>query len=162
MILRRDGMSLMAIAEKLGVTPSMVSHYISQMLAELREQSTEAAAEARDLDLMRIDESLSDIEMCLKALRVEAKSGEREASQTIARLTDTKCKLLDRRAKMLGVDAPARSEVTGKDGAPLVEEATPQRIRDVMRSRFGGNVCPEIEGDEATSDGADTGDSPGA
>lgn len=152
----------MAIAEKLGVTPSMVSHYISQVLAELRTQSTEAATEARDMDLMRIDESLADVEMCLRALRVDAKDGEREAAATIARLTDTKCKLLDRRAKMLGVDAPAKSEVTGKDGAPLVEEATPQRIRDVMRSRFGGNVCPEIEGDEATSDGADTGDSPGA
>lgn len=127
----------MAIAEKLGVTPSMVSHYISQVLAELRTQSTEAATEARDMDLMRIDESLADVEMCLRALRVDAKDGEREAAATIARLTDTKCKLLDRRAKMLGVDAPAKSEVTGKDGAALSGNLTPAMVRSFVEEEFG-------------------------
>lgn len=162
-LMRRDGMSLQDIGDKLGVTPQMVSGYISQSLKELQSQSLDAISEERTLDLLRIDESLSDVEACIRALRVDAKQGEREASATIARLLDTRCKLIDRRAKLLGTDAPAKSEVTGKDGAPLVEEVTPQRIRDVMRARFGGNVCPEVEEESGSATDSDgSGDPPDA
>jgi predicted transcriptional regulator len=150
--LRVAGWNTYAIAEKLDVTHQTVSEYIETYLDRVKEESKDRISHERELDILRIEESLIDVEACIRALRVDAKQGEREASQTIARLLDTRCKLIDRRAKLLGTDAPAKSEVTGKDGSPLVEEVTPQRIRDVMRARFGGNVCPEVE-EETNGDG---------
>lgn len=146
--LRAKGWSLYEIARKLDVDPSTVWEYIRDYYKALNHEGEEAARTARELDLDRLDRAIKGIEQAIDM-------GDPQAINALVRV-------LDRRAKLLGIDAPARSEVTGKDGAPLVEEATPQRIRDVMRTRFGGNVCPEIESEEGTSDGADTGDSPGA
>jgi predicted transcriptional regulator len=154
--LRRDGWGVYDIADKLGVAPSMVTQYVATYYRELRAEGKGAAEEARDLDLARVDDSLKDVEMCLAALRVDAKQGEREAAQTIARLTDTKCKLLDRRAKLMGTDAPAKSEVTGKDGAPLQGDLTPAMMRSFVEEQFGRvgpkDAAPEAEPTQAPED----------
>lgn len=136
--LRAKGWSLYEIAKKLDVDPSTVWEYIRDYYKALNHEGEEAARTARELDLDRLDRAIKGIEQAIDM-------GDPQAINALVRV-------LDRRAKLLGIDAPARSEVTGRDGAPLVEEATPQRIRDVMRARFGGNVCPEVEeeGESAT------------
>ena len=39
-------------------------------------------------------------------------------------------KIMERRAKLLGLDAPAKQEVTGKDGAPLIPTPIYQIVKE--------------------------------
>lgn len=135
--LRAIGWNTYALAEKFGVTHQTISEDIEIYLERVKSESKDRVATERELDLIRIDDSLRDVEACMAALRVEAKNGEREASQVIARLIDTRCKLLDRRAKLLGTDAPSKSEVTGKDGAALSGNLTPAMVRSFVEEEFG-------------------------
>jgi Ni,Fe-hydrogenase III large subunit len=102
--LRLVGLSYDAIAERLGFANRSGSFRAVQ--AALKKTLQEPADELRTLELERLDSMLLP-------LMAQAKKGNQGAVDRVLRI-------MERRAKLLGLDAPTKQEVTGKDGGPLV------------------------------------------
>lgn len=98
--LRRVGASYQQIGEALGITPSGAYRSVARVLARLRKTSDETAEEIRQQELMRLDEMQF-------ALYPTARRGDTKAIETIL-------KIQARRAKLLGLDAPEKVDVSGK------------------------------------------------
>lgn len=101
--LRKAGASYDQIAEKLGYADG--SNVRRAVMGAIEEITEEPAKEVLKLELSRLD-------AMLLGLYQKAKSGDAAAVDRVIRI-------MDRRAKYLGLDAPEKSELTGKDGAPL-------------------------------------------
>ena len=102
--LRMEGKTFEAIGEELGFA-TKGGAYVS-VKRSLDAITREPAEMLIKLDLERID-VLWEIQY------LRAQSGDVQAMAACM-------KLMERRAKLLGLDAPVRQEVTGKDGADLV------------------------------------------
>ena len=101
--LRIRGATYAQIGEQLKVTTTAAHRYVRDGLAELNKVKLENAEEYRELELAKLD-------------RFEAKlnSGDLDLAAVGMLL-----KISERRCRLLGIDAPAKVEATGKDGAPL-------------------------------------------
>jgi hypothetical protein len=117
--LRRGGGSIRAIAAQLGIGRSQASRDLSHGLNELLKQEVGAHAADRALDLDRLD---SLILSNWKA----AVSGDIQAGQLIL-------KIIERRAHMLGLDAPVRVEA-----AHSFSEESWQNIRGAVMAALAG------------------------
>jgi DNA-binding CsgD family transcriptional regulator len=93
----KSGMSRGAIADRLSVSRDTVTNDIRIVFQEWRVQTTLDANSAMLLDLQRLDE-------WLEALSPKARTGDLDAIAT-------GLKILGRRARMLGYDAPERHEL---------------------------------------------------
>jgi len=102
--LRIEGLSVEQIAQRLGVAHSTVSLDLSHALGDLAEANKGKSAEFVELEVARCDELIR----ALWARRKDPSFAEKIL------------KAIDRKAKLLGIDAPKRSELTGKDGGPLI------------------------------------------
>lgn len=102
--LRQAGMTYAEIGEALGVTEKAAYEYVQRVLA-LTAQNRENADEVRELELGRLDKMQS-------RLWNRVLAGDHNADYLIL-------KIMDRRARMLGLDAPQRTEITGADGGPI-------------------------------------------
>lgn len=106
--LRKGGASYSQIAAEMTKNGHKLSrqrcHIIVQnALKELREKLSVEAADVRTLELERLDAMW----LALYPKRKEP------------RVADSLVRLMDRRAKLLGLDAPKRIEQTGRDGGPI-------------------------------------------
>lgn len=101
--LRKKGKSFRAIASELGVTVGMAFKHYQNALAEARAVSEQEATEHRTLDLERMDAQL-------EALWPAAMAGDTQANGVLLRI-------LERRSKLLGLDAPDKLAPTTPDGA---------------------------------------------
>lgn len=138
--LRLSGLDFDKIAAKVGYTNrSGAWKAVNNLLAERRHESEQEAKELLVVELDRVD-------AMLVAVWDSALKGNLQA-------VDRVIKLLERRAKYLGLDAPARSEVSGPDGGPLqIEDAREQLIAAITKlacehptgdSQEGDTVSPE-------------------
>ena len=93
--LRRQGLTHARIGEKLGISQSHVTELLHEAMTR---QVDEAAEEARKLDLARLDDLMSGIYK--KAVRGDFGA------------IDSVMAIMARRAKLLGYEAPAKSENT--------------------------------------------------
>ncbi len=109
--LRKEGKALRAIAAELGVSHEMVRRYVRDGLADLNRSRLDDATELRALEEARLDG-------LLEGLWSPATTGDEKAAAVALRVCES-------RRKLLGLDAPTKSEITGKDGAPLVEKEPP-------------------------------------
>jgi DNA-binding NarL/FixJ family response regulator len=103
--LRRSGFSIRAIATQLNISVGQAHTDIKEALEALQAQTIEIGASYRELELERIDRMLV-------ALDAQVKKGDTQAVNTSA-------KLIDMRAKLLGLYAPAKQEITGANGGVL-------------------------------------------
>tara|TARA_Y100000401_G_C8301723_1_gene214499 strand:+ start:586 stop:1038 length:453 start_codon:yes stop_codon:yes gene_type:complete len=94
---RRQGMTVSEIAESLDTTHSQVSNALESAYRALHAE--DEATIARQVDLERLDELHS-------AYWAAAKEGDIKAADFIL-------KTMDRRAKMLGIDAPIQTQTDG-------------------------------------------------
>jgi len=94
---RRQGMTVSEIAESLDTTHSQVSNALESAYRALHAE--DEATIARQVDLERLDELHS-------AYWSAAKEGDIKAADFIL-------KTMDRRAKMLGIDAPIQTQTDG-------------------------------------------------
>ena len=115
--LRKQGLTYSAIAEKLGVSKASAVAYVQKALKELAEECKEEAEQVRDLELARLDDLY-----VVAAKRVAA--GSEPA-------IDRCLRIMDRRARYLGLDAAEKVDVSGDiviiDDIPRKSEGAPQK-----------------------------------
>jgi hypothetical protein len=108
--LRVKGLSYRDIAAEMGCSVGWAYKLVSDELAKLQAESAEKAAELRQIELERLDGMLV-------AMREDIDKGD-------ARKIETALKIMERRAKLLGLDAPTKQEVSGPDGGAIpIEDA---------------------------------------
>lgn len=100
--LRRMGYSMGRIAERLGMSKSSVHKTITKAIDSLQKDIEQDAERARAQELDRIDELQS-------YLWLNASKGNTQAVEKII-------KLMERRHKLLGLDAPNKVAATDPDG----------------------------------------------
>lgn len=114
MRLRKAGHSYRAIAARLRVDVATAWDDVQAELTALRGLTVKVAEDVRAIELQRLDDATL-------GLGPKIKKGDPKAVMAMVRVSD-------RRAKLLGLDAPQRREVTGADGAPLVPPADLSRL----------------------------------
>ncbi len=124
--LRKQGLTYSAIAEKLGVSKGSAVAYVQKALKELAEECKEEAEQVRDLEQMRLDglylkslESLVRAEEIATRLASRAPSKQPDikawaAAEGIIHSAVRECLgVQERRAKLLGLDAPEQINHSG-------------------------------------------------
>jgi hypothetical protein len=124
--LRVKGLSIRAIAEKLGVTKSQVHRDIEGVLSVTKSEAAEVAEQARKVALEQIDAGIA-------ALMPKIRRGNVPAVMAFAKLDD-------RRAKLLHLEK-TKVEHTGADGAPL-----PVDERGALIERLTGLIAGAAAG----------------
>lgn len=119
--MRKAGYSYHDIAQRMQVTISTAYGYIQEALLELREKTEMDAQSVRDLELERCDRML-------QGLWPKAKKGD-PASVAAA------IRVLERRSKMLGLDAPAKSEWVG-----ALTGVTPETVSRMSEADIASRV----------------------
>jgi len=109
--LRLRGATLDAIATELGIGRTTVRDALSRAQAANIALATETAAELRQQQAERLDAALL-------AIFTAVESGELGA-------IDRMLKIEERRARLYGLDAPARTELSGPGGGPLQAQNVP-------------------------------------
>ena len=103
--LRRAGYSYDSIGRKIGLSKSRAHALVQMGLDEVRQQIAAAVDNLRAEEVSRLDGMLAKIYP--------------KASRGDVAAIDRVLKIGERRAKLLGIEAPMRIETTGKDGAPI-------------------------------------------
>ncbi len=102
--LRIAGGSYRQIAKTLDVSVSVAHHYVVEALRETREVAIERAEELKIVELARLD-----------SWTLKLTSG-----RTLTpRVVDTLLRISERRARLLGLDAPVKREFSGPGGGPI-------------------------------------------
>jgi len=121
--LRREHLTHQEIANRLGVERSTVTKHISEGLEQRRKDSPNAAAlaqeESEKLDTLDaiVDDILDREHITVNNGRVIFEPGTERAlrdDDPIMRAVQTKLRIAERRAKLMGLDAKAEAEVTGE------------------------------------------------
>lgn len=100
--LRRQGLTYRAIGERLGISHPAAYQHVKAALREIAEQSAETAEEIVNLELERIDRAMVGLDPKIA-------DGDEKAVQAMV-------KLMDRRARYLGLDSPTKIAPTSPDG----------------------------------------------
>lgn len=103
--LRCTGATYRAIAKEINVSVSTAHDLVSKAVAERREQKAQRTDELVELELERCDQL-----QCALAKKA-ADGNERAITATL--------RIMERRAKLLGLDAAPKLELTGPGGGPL-------------------------------------------
>ena len=103
--LRKAGYDYKTICDQVGITKGQVSKILNRALDQYAKDTDEAVLELKQLEDARLDNMQ-------RGVWTKAITGNLTA-------IDRVLKIMERRAKLHGLDAPQKRELTGKDGAPL-------------------------------------------
>ena len=103
--LRRGGASYREIAEALQVSHQTAANDVAAILKQVNARTQDVALEYRTMQLARLDAMLMGV-------WGKASKGELGAVSMVI-------KIEERRARLLGLDAPARQEISGPEGGPI-------------------------------------------
>jgi len=101
--LRAAGASFRQIGDTLGVSRSRAFKIVAAALAEMAAQCSEKTENIRTLHLLRLDR----MRMAL------------EPRKSDPRVVTSLLQIMERESRLLGLDKPVRTEISGPDGAPL-------------------------------------------
>jgi len=132
--LRVSGASYEAIADALGTTKYTTYLDVQKSIAGLDKIAKEHAERLRDIELARCD-------ALIKAAWPAAQDGDDKSINAIVRI-------MDRRAKLLGLDAPEKHQI---DGTLDIADARESLARKLAR------LAPGVAGIPAISDGTGSG-----
>lgn len=134
--LRKAGASYRQIAQQMAVSLNTAYADIQAELLELREQTKTDAADVRDMELQRCDEMIL-------GLWPAVRRGDPKSVMAAVRVSE-------RRAKLLGIDAPSKQELTGAGGGPLevreLRESLAGKLAGLATRIGAGSVAPEPHG----------------
>ena len=138
-----------------GTRGAATKDFYRAICARRDEQAAEASA-YRQEENERLDALLAAAWPMATELRpVFNKDGEEVAQSIDLKAVDTVLKLMDRRAKLNGLDMPVKAEVTGADGGPLqLGSATAAELEALIGLGRG-------TAEAAVSESADNGDRAG-
>lgn len=126
--LRRSGRGYVDIANALGVSKSQAHRYVRDALAEARAQISAEADELRAEEISRLDGMLA-------GLWNDARKGSVSA-------IDRVLKIMERRAKLLGLDAPVRLAHGGDKDAPPLEHKHTHDLTDEVLEAIAASGSP--------------------
>lgn len=132
--LRAHGKSYQEIADHLGYANKRTAYNLVQ--EGLREIIKEPAEELRALECRRLDEALAEM---MDQVRNGTDTGKREA-------VDRLIKIMDRRAKYLGLDMPVRMHV----GLDLPENPTEALLKDEQGALLAAQIEAYVAGAAAS------------
>lgn len=127
--LRTAGLTYVAIGREMGIGFSRARKLVIAAIEERRSRCDEQAEEVIRLELERLD----GLFLALWPKREDPKRAE-----MLIRISE-------RRSRLLGLDAPQRHEVTGKDGGPIKTEDTRDRnlrLIEQIAGRDAGSAEP--------------------
>lgn len=130
--LRCTGATYRAIAKAINVSVSTAHDLVSKAVAERREQKAQRTDELVELELERCDQ-------LQRALAKKAADGNERAIATTLRI-------MERRAKLLGLDAAPKLELTGPGGGPLNVNG-PRLFVPQLEQEPAPDEAPKDEGD---------------
>lgn len=142
--------------EALGYSsPNAARRDLNRALEAHRQEEAAEVGIYRQMENERLDELLEAAwPRATQPSPVLNKEGEVISHELDMRAVDTVLRLMDRRAKLNGLDMPTKAEVTGADGGPLqMSQATSAELEALIG--FSG----EPAGDPDPSQGEDQGDS---
>ena len=117
--LRRSGYGYRGIAEKLGISKTRAHELVQEGLEEAKAQIVAHADDLRSEELSRLDGMLAKVYDA-------AEKGDLQA-------VDRVLKIGERRAKLLGLDAPTRTALQGGgDDAPPIHTVTEAKVTFYM------------------------------
>lgn len=133
--LRRSGMCYSEIAARVGyANRSGAYKAVMRVLEEIAKETAEDASHIRSIELQRLDD-------LLKAVWDTALAGDPKA-------IDRVLKIMDRRARFLGLDAPTKQEVSGPDGDAIrIEDARTVLAEAIARVTAEPETGAAQEGD---------------
>ena len=99
--LRMGGMSYYYIGQELGVSKSTAYLDVQKAIKEIQERYAEDALTVRTMEIKRLD-------IMMIGLWEKASSGDNVS-------IDRVIKIMDRKAKLLGLDAPVKSDITNRN-----------------------------------------------
>lgn len=116
--LRRMGYGYTEIGQKIGLGKSQAHRLVTAALAEARDQVNTGADELRSEEVSRLDAMLAGL------WPVARKGGVAAVDRVV--------KIMERRAKLLGLDAPERKRLEGPNGGPIqAVSLTPDEFRAI-------------------------------
>ena len=119
--MRVEGFSYREIAKELGVSVATAFNDVEAVIERNKQEANENADKARRIAIQRID-------VAVRGLMPDVRAGNARSAEVMA-------KLEERRAKLVGLDAPEKRELTGAEGAPLI--ASPEAAARAVRELFG-------------------------
>lgn len=139
---RRQGLSFAQIGAQLGIDKVTAYRDVTRQLSKLAEQNAGLAAEYRALELERLDDLERTARRILttrhvqvshgrvvRGIDVDPRTGEvqdttLEDDAPVLAAVQALLRIGERRARLLGLDAPRVTELTGLDGEPLMQVST--------------------------------------
>jgi hypothetical protein len=138
--LRKDGLTYTQIAERLGISRSTAHKHVTRGLHRTRQ---EPADELRRLEAERLNQLWAEAMAVLRRRHVLVQSGKVVKDDDGQPITDdgpllqattTLLRVMERRARLLGLDAPARHEVLTLD----VIDAEIRRLEEQLTQAVPG------------------------
>ena len=129
--LRKAGKTFRQIGQEMGISEQRAHRIVTQELQRLNAKRAEQAAEVIRLEMERLDTLLAGV-------WPEAKSGEGPA-------VDRALAIMNRRSRLVGLDAPERRELTGGRGGPLsirLEEMSDAELEAIAGAGGEGAAGP--------------------
>lgn len=141
--LRREGKSYPEIAKELGCVTSAAHKMVQRALEKWTEECKEEAEQTKAIELQRLDE-------LVERYHTQAKLGDIKAGEFVL-------KLMERRAKLLGLDAAVKVE--GSLGIYQQLSDMSDAELEAQAARVGLTVVKEVQAIEEQINGADASDS---
>lgn len=132
-------------------SPDAARRDLNRALEQHRDEERAEVGIYRQQENERLDSLLEAAwPQATKPQPVLNKEGEVVAMTVDMRAVDTVLRLMDRRAKLNGLDMPAKTEVTGADGGPLqLGPASATELEALIRLGGGNPEAGQDQGDAA-------------
>jgi transposase len=152
--LRVRGKTIREIAQELGVGVATAHDDVRTAMGEMAKEAEENVAEQRGLELHRLERALEVVEKVLTSAPMADEGGDELQLKALDRLV----KIQDQRAKLLGLYAPEKRELSGTLG---VGDASPAAAAELVRKKFGGHAARPDSGEAPPADPPVPGSTPG-
>jgi hypothetical protein len=131
--LRVRGKTIREIAEALKIGVATAHDDVRTTMTEIAKDAEENVLAQRGTELLRLERALEIVEAVLTSAPT-AEQGDELQLKALDRLM----KIQDQRAKLLGLYAPEKRELTGSVG---IGEVNPAAAAELVRKKFGGHAA---------------------